>query len=420
MTRIKIIFGCFIFLCATKLCAQTMLVQYIDSALKNNPELQTYQFKSEALQQEIKPSEALDDPEIYAGVMNLPTNFSFTQDMMTMKQIGIQQKFNIAKKYTLRGKVAQKSYEASTYDVETQKLFLIKEVKQTYYELYSESKAIEVTKKNISVLKSYISIANTKYSTGEGTQQDVLKAQVELSKMQEELIETESMKEHTIAVFNTLLARNIMDSVQVIPEIKFQKINLPMYPLMDAANANNPMVISSKIKLNEDSAAFALAKTSKIPDFTTGLWYGQRQAIMTDGNKAPDMIGFTIGMTLPIFSKQKQNPLIAESAINIQKSQSEVAATQNQVKLMLHHVLIDAYKNEKLVSLYSGQLIPEATENLNAGITGYQENKIDFMTLTDNFISLYNYQLQYYQAIADYYKAIAEIEMLTGKKLINQ
>ena len=169
--------------------------------------------------------------------------------------------------------------------------------------------------------------------------------------------------------------------------------------------------------LSKDSVSYLLAKTSKTPDFNTSLWYGQRQALNSDGSKARDMLGLSFGLTLPIYSGKKQTPLISESNIRIQKSQSQVEAAQNEIELMIHHAMIDANKNEKLISLYEKQLIPQATENLNSGITGYQQNKIDFMTFTDNFISLYNYRLQYYQFIADYMKAIAELEMLTGKKI---
>lgn len=400
--------------------AQTPLSIYIDTALKNNPALKAYNFQSSALEQKIKPSKALDDPMIYGGITNLPMNFSLKQDMMTMKQIGIQQNFSIGKKYSLRGMVAQKEYEASIYDVNTQRLSLIKDVKQQYYDLYAQLKSIETTKKSIEVMKGYIDIANTRYSIGQGTQQDVFKAQVELTKMQNELIKMQSMKEDMTAIFNTLLARDKEDSVTIPAEIKFQKIDLVMDSLMLNTDRNNPILLASKTMLSKDSASFQLAKTSKIPDFNTGLWYGQRQAVVSDGTKAMDMIGFSIGLTLPVFSKQKQNPLIAESNFNIQKSQSQIEAVKNEVTLMLHHAIIDANKNEKLISLYEKQLIPQATENLNAGITGYQQNKIDFMTLTDNFLSLYEYRLQYYQAIADYLKAIAELEMLTGKQLIIQ
>lgn len=400
--------------------AQTPLSVYIDTALKNNPALKVYNYQSSALEQKIKSSKALDDPMLYGGIMNLPVNFSLKQDMMTMKQIGIQQNFSIGKKYSLRGIVAQKEYEASIYDVNAQRLSLIKDVKQQYYDLYAQLKAIETTKNSIEIMKGYIDIANARYSTGQGTQQDVFKAQVELTKMQNELIKMQSMKEDITAIFNTLLARDKADSVTIPSEIKFHKIDLVMDSLMLNTDRNNPMVLASKTMLSKDSASFQLAKTSKIPDFNTGLWYGQRQVVMPDGMKAMDMIGFSVGLTLPVYSKQKQNPLIAESKFNIQKSQSQIEAIQNEIELMLHHALIDANKNEKLIGLYEKQLIPQATENLNAGITGYQQNKIDFMTLTDNFLSLYDYRLQYYQSIADYLKAIAELEMLTGKQLIIQ
>lgn len=400
--------------------AQIPLSSYIDTALKNNPSLKAYNFQSSALQQKIKPSKALDDPMLYGGVMNLPVNFSFRQDMMTMKQVGIQQNFSIGKKYALRGTVAQKEFEASIYDVNAQRLALIKEVKQQYYDLYAQTKAIEAAQNSLNTMKGYIDIANTRYSTGQGTQQDVFKAQVELTKMQDELIKMQSMREDMVAIFNTLLARDKTDPVEIPSEIKFMKVNLIMDSLMTDADRNSPMLLASKTMVSKDSASYQLARTSKIPDFNTGFWYGQRQAVMPDGMKAKDMIGFSFGLTLPIYSRQKQNPLVAESAINIQKSQSQIEAVQNQIELMIHHATIDANKNEKLIALYEKQLIPQATENLNAGITGYQQNKIDFMTLTDNFLSLYTYRLQYYQSVADYMKAIAELEMLTGKKLINE
>lgn len=401
----------------SKVKAQYNLDAYIDIALKNNPSLKAYQFQSNAMQQKIKPSKALDDPMLSIGIMNLPTNFSFGQDMMTMKQIGIHQNFSVSKKYFLKSNIAQKEFEASVYQTKAQELFITKQVKQQYYDLYAQTKAIEITQNSIELLKTYIEIANTKYSTGQGTQQDVFKAQVELTKMQSELIKMKSMKENMIAAFNTLLYRNISDSVVIPTEIKFQKIDLQMDSLVKDAFQNNPELLSLKKILNRDSIAFKLAETSKIPDFSAELWYGQRQALMPDGKKAPDMLGFSFGLTLPVYSKQKQNPFIAESQINIQTSQSQIEVLQNEIKLMLHHVMTEILKNEKLISLYEKQLIPQAIENLNSGIIGYQQNKIDFMTLTDNFISLYNYRIQYYQLIADYYKAITELETLTGKKI---
>ncbi len=399
---------------------QTALQAYIDTMLKNNPVLHAYQFQSDALQQKIKSSQAWDDPMAYGGVMNLPLNFSFSEDMMTMKQVGIQQNFSVKKKYALKGIVAQKDFEASQYDLRVQQLLLIKEVKQQYYNLYAQAKTIETTQISIDALKKYIGIVNARYSNGLSPQQDVFKAQLEVTKMQSELIKAISMQEDMLANFNRLLYRDKMDSVQSPIDIKFDKVDFVMDSLMDEVNLNNPTLLSAKKMLSKDSISYELAKTSKIPDFNAGLWYGQRQALNPDGTKVLDMIGFSFGVTIPFWSKNKQDPLIAESNINIQKTKAQIAAMQNDIQQMVHHAIIEANKNEKLIALYKKQLIPQSTETLNSGIIGYQQNKIDFMTLTDNFLSLYNYRLQYYQAIADYYKAIAELEMLSGKKLNTQ
>jgi cobalt-zinc-cadmium efflux system outer membrane protein len=416
----KLLFAIVLCSLLDRAAAQTPLSAYIDTALKNNPSLKVYNFLSSSMQQKIKPSRALDDPMIYGGVMNLPLNFNFRQDMMTMTQVGIKQNFSISKKYAFKGAVAQKEFELSIYDVSAQRLTLIKEVKQQYYDLYAQTKAIETAQNSLGTMRSFIEISNTRYSIGQGTQQDVFKAQLELTKMQEELIKMQSMREDMVAIFNTLLARNKGDSIRIPNEIKFHKIDLRMDSLMGTADRNSPVLLSTKMMLSKDSASYQLAKASKTPDFNTGLWYGQRQASSPDGSKASDMIGFQFGMTLPIYSKQKQNPLISASNIEIQKSQSQIEAMKNEIELMLHHALTNARKNETLITLYEKQLIPQAVENLNAGITGYQQNKIDFMTLTDNFLSVYNYRLQYYQSIADYMKSVAELEMLTNQDLLSK
>ena len=397
--------------------AQVYLQSYIDTALKNNPALEAYRLQSNAIQEKIKPSGALDDPMLFGGVMNLPTDFSFTKDMMTMKQIGIQQNFSVGRKYSLRTNVAQKEFEISTFIERKQQLLLIKEVKQQYYDLYVLNKNIETIQSSIELLKNYFNVANSRYSTGQGTQQDVLKAQLEITKMQDELIKMKSERLNMIAMFNALLFRDKEDLVIIPSDLKAEPIELRMDTLMEEANSNNPDLQAAKIMIAKDSASSKLVKATRIPDFNAGFWYGQRQASMPDGNKAGNMIGFSFGITLPVYSGKKQNPLITASDISIQQSHSQFKALQNETELMLHHAIIEAEKNLELTILYEKHLIPQAEQNLNSGIIGYQQNKIDFMTLTDNFISLYKYRLQSHRAVADYMKALAELEMLTTKSL---
>ena len=396
--------------------AQTTLEAYVDTALQNNPSLKSYGFRAGALQQKVSPAKTLMDPMVEVGVMNLPLNFSFTDEMMTMKQISLQQSFPVSKKNALSGSVAQTEFEAGTYDFQEQELLLARQVKWEYFELFVQTRSIEITQDNIEVMKTYLEIANTRYSTGQGTQQDILKAQLELSKMQVELITMQSRREDLVAIFNTLLNRDRMEPVDVPEEISYNAIDAGMETLMEEAMANNPSLRSARKMQSRDSLSYELARTSRIPDLNAGVWYGNRQAKLPDGSKAGDMVGFSVGFGIPLYYKQKQNPLIAESRINMQKSQSDVEAIENEVLLMVHHAISDVSSSGKRILLYEKQLIPQATANLNAGFIGYQQGKIDFMTLTDNLITLYKYRIQYYDLIADYNKAVAQLAMLTGKK----
>ena len=401
-------------------CAQVSLQSYIDTALQNNPVLKVYSFRNQSLEQGIKPSRAWDDPMFFIGLENVPVNFDLNDDEMTMTQIGFQQNFSVGKKYSLKERVAEREFSAGKLNLAAQRILLIYKLKHQYYDLYAIRKSIETTQNSIETMKNLVVVANTRYSTGKGTQQDVLKAQLEVTKMQTELMKMQSEESDMTAIFNSLLLRDKNDSVETSSEISFTPLLLDMKSLHSDAYANNPELLGAQTMIEKDSAEFLLAKASKIPDFNLGGYYGLRQYHFEDGSKAADMFGLMLGFTLPLWSGKKQNPMIAQANYNIQKSQAELDAMTNEIELMIHHSVIDAQKNERLISLYSKQLIPQSSEYLNAGITGYLQNKIDFMKLTDNFLELYNYRLLYHHAVADYMIAISELEMLTGKILIQQ
>ncbi len=397
--------------------AQDILQSYIDSAVKNNPSLHVYRLNSNALNQRKAPAKSLPDPVLFGGIMNLPTDLNFGKDMMTMEQIGVQQNFSVSRKYAIQGDMAQADYEASGFDYSTKKLWLIAEVKRQYFDIYAQDKKIETAQKSIETLNNYLGIAGTRYSSGLATQHDFINAQLAITNMQESLIKMKSEKQEMIVSFNTLLARNVADSVQVNDNIDFQPFIIQKDSLLVIAFANNPVLLASRKMIEKDSLNYLLTKTNKIPEFNGSLWYGKRQAIDPEGNKASDMLGLSFGMTLPVYSKQKQDPLIAESDFNFQKSQYQYQSLTNEIRQEITQAYIELDKNSKLVSIYKNQLIPETQQSLDAGLIGYQENKIDFLTLTSNFLALYNDNLLYYQSIADYLKAKASIEMLIAHNI---
>lgn len=393
------------------------LDDYIKIALENNQELRAYKLQIEAMDKKIKQVSTPSDPMLMVGVINLPTNLRFISDMMTMKEIGISQMLMYPEKYSLMGKMAEKDYEIAKEIYESKRVELIASVKMFYFEIYYMTKAIEITKRSIDLLKDFVKIASTRFATGQGIQQDVLKAQVELSRMMDELIKMETERKDMIARFNALLYRKPTDSVYVPDEIHLVEFSLSYDEIEKLAFENNPMLIAMGKMVEKDKVMSRLAKKELIPDFEVKFSYGVRSAIEPSGMKALDMLSFSIGMNLPVFFWRKQNLKIQEMEISISQSEAKYIAMKNEVSKMIQETLNKIEKDVRLLDLYKNGLIPQAMQNLNIGLVGYQVGKIDFMTLVDNFMSLYNYQIQYEKVFSDYHSKLAELEMITGTKL---
>ncbi|CUT04279.1 TolC family protein [Candidatus Chrysopegis kryptomonas] len=393
------------------------LDDYIKIAVENNPELNSYKIQMEAISKRIRQAKTPADPMLMVGITNLPVNFSFTSDMMTMKEIGISQMLMYPEKYSLMGKMAEKDYEIAKEIYESKRLELIANVKMLYFEIYYMTRAVEITKKSIDLLKDFIKITSTRFATGQGIQQDVLKAQVELSKMTDELIRMETERKNIIVRFNSLLYRKASDSVYIPDEISFVEFKKSYDEIEKLAFENNPMIIAMKKMVEKDSIMTQLAKKEIIPDFEIKFSYGQRSAVDPLGMKALDVLSFSIGFNLPIFFRSKQNLRIQETMLNVSQSEAKLLAIKNEISKMIYEKLNEIDGDLKLIDLYKNGLIPQATQNLNVGLVGYQVGKIDFMTLVDNFMTLYNYQIQYEKIFASYNSKIAELEMLAGTNL---
>ena len=167
----------------------------VDEALQNNPEILAAKKKWEVFKEKVPQASAFEDPMFGFGIVNLPTNFSFKDEDMTMKEIlSSPRSFRFYGKRRLMGEMAEKEAEAVFTEIQEKVNRIIKDVKTAYYELSHVYRTTEVTQRNKKILEDFAKIAETRYAVGEGIQQDVLKAHVEVSKMVDELIMLEQKK----------------------------------------------------------------------------------------------------------------------------------------------------------------------------------------------------------------------------------
>jgi len=395
--------------------------QLVEEAIQSNPEILAAKQKWEVFKEKVPQARALPDPMFGFGIVNLPTNFSFRDEDMTMKEISISQMFPFYGKRKLMGEMAEKESEAVFNEIQEKVNRIIKEVKLVYYNLSHVYRAMVVVDRNKRILEDFAKIAEARYSVGEGIQQDVLKAHVEVSKMVDELIMLGQRKNALEAKLNSLLNRPPEAQVGEPEEVIFRKLPFTLEELQKMALEMNPTLKGMKKMIEAKKKAYALAKREYYPDFNFKFAYGQR-----DNSRGPevmkrrDMLTGMMEMNIPIFYKSKQDRKVAETKAEILGAEAQYRAMKNEIFYMVADMSSMIQRVERQIDLYKTGIIPQASLQINSAMSTYRVNKADFMTLLDSQMTLFKYELEYHQALTEFEKNVASMGAAIGKQLFER
>jgi outer membrane protein TolC len=392
--------------------------QLVEEAIQNNPEILAAKNKWEVYKEKIPQASALEDPMFGFGIISLPTNFSFREEDMTMKEFSISQRFPFYGKRRLMGEMAGKEAEVVFSEIQEKANRIIKEVKSAYYDLSHVYRTTEVVQRNKRILEDFARIAEIRYSVGEGIQQDVLKAHVEVSKMVDELIMLGQRKRTLEAKLNALLNRPPEARVGEPEEVIFRKLLFTNEELQKVALEMNPTLKGMKKMIEAKEKAYALAKREYYPDFNFKFTYGQRDN-GPDINRR-DMLTGMMEVNIPIFYKSKQDRKVAETKADILNWEAQYRAMKNEIFFMIADTAAMIHQRERQYELYRTGIIPQASLQINSAMSAYRVNRADFMTLQDAQMTLYKYELEYHQALTEYEKNVANLEGAVGKRLFER
>jgi len=386
----------------------------VDEAIQNNPEILAAKKKWEVYKEKIPQARALEDPMFSFGIVNLPTSFSFHQEDMTMKEFSISQKFPFYGKRKLMGEMAAKEAEAVSAEIQGKIHQVIRDVKAAYYELSHVYRTTQVTQRNKEILENFAKIAETRYSVGEGIQQDVLKAHVEVFKMVDDLIMLSQRKRALEARLNALLNRPPKTPVGEPEEVVFRKFPYTIEELQKMALEMNPALQGMKKMIEAKEKAYALAKREYYPDFNLRFAYGQRDRLM--GMRQDDMLTGMVEINIPIFYKSKQERKVAETVADMKGAEAQYQAMKNEVLFMIADMGSMTQRVERQIDLYKTGILPQASLQVNSALSSYRVSKADFLTLLDSQMTLYKYELEYHQALTEYEKNVASLGAAVGKR----
>jgi outer membrane protein TolC len=413
----KVIVGAVLFACfgpplaAAQNVPPPVLEELVKEALASNPGVQAALRRVESHRLRIPQAKALPDPVLSVGWMGDIKPFGVQRpDPSSFRSLSATQQIPFPGKLKLRGEIADREAEALWWDYEAKRRAVVAEVKTAYYDYFASHKAIEITRKSEDLLEKLVSIADTRYRVGEGIQQDVLRSQVELSRLRQRLTLLEQEFRTARVRLNTLMARDPEAVLGDPGAVAMSEITYALPTLYQLAGDNDTGLQREQRLIERSQVAVDLARKEYLPDFGVGYMYQNRPLL-------PEMHGFTFSLNIPIFYKSKQRQGVAEGvrALEAARRSREDRETQLSFEVKQHYLAAKA--SEELARLYSRAIVPQSSLALESALAAYEVGNVDFLTVLDSFRTVLDYEISYYRELANYQIALARLEPLVGVEL---
>ena len=286
-----------------------------------------------------------------------------------------------------------------------------RDVKAAYLDLWLADESLRLTESNLRVLEQFLSIAESRYAVGQSTQADVFKAQTQLSRMQQERIRLGRERPMLEAELNRAVGRG--DAASVTPRAPaLREADLHLEALRASARASRPQLLAQQRAVERSAAQAEIARKDSYPDFDVRFSYGQRDNFQ--GMRREDLISLTVAINLPLWGEKKREPRVAEAESMRGQASSMYQARLNEIDSMLRQQVAAAGQALRSVRLYEGSLIPQARLTSDASLSAYRVGRVDFFTLLDSRMTVFNAEIDRAASRVAYNKALAEIEFLTG------
>jgi len=391
----------------------------LDIAVRDNPNLAQIQARSEAFAAIPSQVGSLPDPVISFNALNLPVNsFDLAQENMTQMQGGISQAVPFFGKLDLREQVANHQAEAASHDVTEARYRLLRDVKKTWWALFYLDRALDIVIVNQDLLRQFVKIARTKYEVGEGLQQDVLLAQLELSKLLDTEIVLTGAIARSKAQLNALLDLPANHKMSLPEKTREDLPNLRTEAfLFTQAESYRGLLASRRESIHAAQSRLDLAKKDYFPDFEVGAFYGGRADTLS-GQQRADFLSLKLSMTVPIFAASKQSKAVDQRYSELIQQRYALQDQWNNVRAEISTAYSDFQQTKNQALLFKTGIIPQARQTVASMLVGYQVNKVDFLNLVRSQITLYNYETQYWKVLSQANQALAQLTAVVGKEEI--
>ncbi len=383
----------------------------LDGLMQNNPEIQAARSRFEAATK--RPSQAGTLAEPTASYTNLGVGHPFSRlngSDFAYQAFGVSQDFPFPGKLALASEEARREAESEQQNYRSVVLDRVAKLKVAYYHWLTVNKAIELTRKNGDLLSRFEEIARNRYTVGKGLQQDVLKAQLEVSTLQQQVEMLAEKRQRAEAEIATLLAVPVV-VLHAPGEIQPSSFSTPLEELLKST-ADSPRVRAQQKLVDARAVGINRSLKDFRPDFGVNLQWQHT------GSNFPDYYMATVNVKIPIYYARKQRYALEESYSRLNEAKQNYQAAQQQANYQVKEQYLSIQSSERILNLYKTTLMPQASLTVDSSVSAYEVGSIDFLSLLSNLTNLISLERQYYDEVARHEEAIARLEPIVGKELV--
>jgi cobalt-zinc-cadmium efflux system outer membrane protein len=381
------------------------LGEYLSYAARNNAGLKMAFEEWKAALEQIPQAKALPDPKFTYGY--------YTEQILTRQQAGVMQMFPWFGKIGARTDAAAAAARAAQSRFEAKRVQLFSDVKEAFYEYAYLAGATRVARENLALMQHFEEVARTKHLTAAASHPDILRAQIEVAKLQNELTTLERSRSPTVARLNALLSRPADALLPWPREERGQPVEVDRGLLMATLENRNPELQAMGFDIERLDREVAVAKRNFYPD--VGLGVDWMQMPMPEGGNANDVM-LSLELNLPIWrSSYRAGELQARAMAR--RARYERKDLENTLAARAARALYEFENSGRQVKLYDEALVPRAQELIGASEAAYMAGTIDFLNLISAQQALLQFRLERERSWADQQQRLAELEMLAGADL---
>lgn len=387
------------------------LSDLIDEATRRNPDIVAALRAWQAATQVPTQVSTLPDPQVTVQSFSVgsPRPFAgYSNSSFAYIGFGVSQDLPFPGKLKLKGEVAQQDAAISREKLESVRRSILQQVKETYFQIAYVQQTLEVLDRNGKLLEQIERIADARYRVGQGTQQDVLKAQLERTKLLREVAHHHELMGTQQAVLMRLLNRP-PGSPEITTEVLVETpLRYTSDELLEKVRGTNPDTAGQQEMVKRQSLQVEMARKDRYPDFSVQYMW-QRT-----GPSFPSYYMLTFSARVPIYRRRKLNPEVTQAVEELNRSERQYESQVQSAYFDVRNQYIAAETASQMLKIYREGLIPQALATYRAGLASYQTGSLDFESLFSTFTDVLTFDGEYWKTLMEHETALARIEEITS------